>query len=392
MQNAKQLPKVYFGLHMAEGVAEYREDGQDPYRICINENTLKDMDATFRGRPVYVRHVEDVNLDTLQTDADGYVVRSFFNQADGKHWVEFLVVSDRGHEAVRNGWRLSNAYKPKGFAGGGQWHGVDYQKEITKGEYEHLAIVPNPRYEESKILTPEQFKLYNSDKELELLRIANSKGEKMSPLSFFKKTKVENAGDFENTTVILPQSKVEKTIAQLVNEADGQLMEKEKSPQMANGDHRVKVGEEEMSLNDLLAKHAHMCQAYNEMKAKYEPEAEKENGEGDDTPEEKAAKADAEKGPDKDAKYNKEGEGMDQLKPESKSVNPSDDVEKKKNEEKPEEKADKPEDKKKNRYMKNEKTSPHFDALKNAPMTVIKDPVRLNLNQMARGKAKYGSN
>jgi hypothetical protein len=63
---------------------------------------------------------------------------------------------------------------------GGEWHAVPYDRKVLVGEYDHLAIVDNPRYENSIILTPEQFKSYNSELEEELSRIRNSRefGEK----------------------------------------------------------------------------------------------------------------------------------------------------------------------------------------------------------------------
>lgn len=282
--NAKTIPKLYYGLHICEGVAEYREpevNNGNPYRILVTENALKGMDQTFSGRPVYVNHVPEVDLDRLQEESDGYVVRSFFNPPDGKHWVEFLVVSDKGHEALSKGWRLSNAYMPKDFAGGGLWHAVEYSKELKQGEYQHLAIVPNPRYEESIVLTPEEFKAYNSRKEFELRALANANPEKKeensSMLKFFKRSKVENSAELESTAVVLKSGR-EVLITQLINEADEhdaaaeKSKEESKKPQMANGEHMVKVGDEDMSVNALVQK-------YQEMREKQKPPAENSDDE-----------------------------------------------------------------------------------------------------------------
>jgi hypothetical protein len=144
--------------------------------------------------------------------------------------------------------------------GGGLWHGVDYEKEVVDGEYEHLAIVRNPRYAESKIFTPEQFKQYNEEKEAELLRLANSKekGESSMKLKFWKKTqveKLENASDLESITVELPKTKREVSIADLIKNAD-----LEAKDSYANGEHKVKVGEEEMTVNELVEKHLSLKQ------------------------------------------------------------------------------------------------------------------------------------
>lgn len=359
--NATVMPKRYFGLHMVEGVAEYREPEQMPYRIFIGEEAIKNMDPSFEGRPVFVRHVDEVDLKNIQNEADGFVVRSFFNPADGKHWVEFLIVSDKGHNAIRNGWKLSNAYIPKEFAGGGQWHGVDYAKEVRRGEYEHLAIVPNPRYSESVIMTPEEFKLYNEDKELELKRLANSKGEEPM-LQFFKKAKVENSADLEGTVVVLPKSKVEKSVLQLVNEMDDYQL-KMKEPQMANGEHHVMVGEHKMSVNELVAKHMAACNELEEMKKKHPMENKEDEADKDAHAAE--AKGEGELVPnEEEEKKKKENEGKEDM-PDQKAA------EKKSNDKK------------------------NFDALKNAPNDVVKNetkPVDLGEDKVKRGKARYGSN
>lgn len=342
--NASQKPRRYFGLHMTEGVAEYRELGKTPERIFIGENTIKNMDPTFEGCPVYVQHVDSVNLENIQTEADGYVVRSFFNAADGKHWCEFVVVSDKGHEAIAKKWKLSNAYIPKEMVGGGLWHGVEYSKEVKIGEYEHLAIVPNPRYEESVIMSPEEFKAYNGQKEEELKRLTNSKKGEKGMLKFFKREKVENSADLEAMVVTLPKSKVEMSITQLVNEMD-EIMENEDEPVMANGEHKVKVGEEEMTVNQLVEKYNGMC-------------AEKKNM-GDEEAKKKALDLAA-----------------------------HEDEEMKKNEDEP------VEEKKENQEEKEEKKeNSHFETLKNAPKAVNGfNRIETSDEKVARGKKKYGSN
>lgn len=343
IQNASQRPQRFFGLHMVEGVAEYREPDKNPYRIFVGEEAIKNMDPTFEGRPVYVHHVGEVDLENIQNEADGFVVRSFFNKSDGKHWVEFLVVSDRGHEAIKKKWKLSNAYIPKDMVGGGLWHGVEYDKEVKRGEYEHLAIVPNPRYEESVIMTPDEFKAYNDGKELELKKLTNSKQGVKGMFKFFKREKVENSAELESTMVVLPKSGKEMSITQIINEMDEMKVNMDQ-PMMANGDHKVKVGEEEMTVNELVEKYANMC-------------AEKKNT------------APAE---DEEAKK----KALELAAHEDKEI-----AEKKQNEEeKPEEKEEK-------------KQNAHFETLRNAHLQAEKE-VRIDLSEdrVVRGKTRYGSN
>jgi Uncharacterized protein conserved in bacteria (DUF2213) len=366
MKNAQILPQRFFGLHMLPGVAEYAEPGKEPYRIFIGEDAIRNMDPTFDGRPVYVFHVDQVNIDKLQTEADGYVVKSFYNAADGKHWVEFLVVSDKGHQAIKNGWRLSNAYIPKTFGSQGMWNGLSYDKEIMSGEYEHLAIVPNPRYDESIILTPEQFKEYCETKDLELKRLANSKQGEKTVLNFFKKTKVENAADLESMSVTLPKSKKEFTLSHIVNVVDDFEMDKG-APQMANMEHMVEMSDGEnkkkMSVKNLMDCYHSAMSELEEMKKK---NAELDGGEKQ-ADKDKASSDKTENGSDLDGG---EKEEQKEKKAADKTENEAEE--------------DKPEQKKKNS---------NFDRLKNAPKVAsMQDPIQLDLDKAARGRARYGSN
>lgn len=387
IKNEKQLPKIYYGLHFSEGVAEYKEpqinDGS-PYRILLNESTIKQMDASFSGRPVYVQHVDEVNLDTIKNDADGYVVESFFNKVDGKHWVKFIVVSDRGHEAIRNGWKLSNAYLIKKTSGGGMWHGVEYSKEVTEAEYEHLAIVPNPRYEESKVLTPDQFKEYNEKKEIELKKLYNSKNkEKKSMFSFFKKTKVENAVEFENTSVVLPKSEVEKTLSQIINEADEAEMKSKEEMQMCNEEHYAMVGKDKMKVNDLVKKYQELLQKQGE------PEHEKKESPAEEKKEHEP------KNEEKPSEEEKKPEGE-----EKKEIHVDIDSHKEENKEMSDEEAKKKalelakHEEDEMAEEKKEKKQNHFDAIKNAESNAITATQKIELSEdrVARGKARYGSN
>lgn len=270
LKNASQLPKRYYGLHMTQGVAEYNDPGFKG-RVLVQDEAIKDMNPTAEGRPLYVDHVDEVNLSMLQEESDGVIVRSFFNPPDGNHWIEFMVYSDEGHEAIAKKYTLSNAYMIKSKAPGGTHQGVQYDNEVVKGEFDHFALVPNPRYEQSKILTPEEFKSYNEDLLLEIQKLANSKEPHV--LNLFRKPKptapekIENAAEIETLSVKL-KSGTEKTIVQLVNEAEAhEDLEKKKAENgaMAEGVGYVQVGESKMTVNELVDKHTKLQESYNSL-------------------------------------------------------------------------------------------------------------------------------
>lgn len=309
LQNAKGT--VYYGMHFYPGVAEYQEPGKEPLRVFLNEQTLREMDPTFAGCPIFVEHVDDVNgkplddqaAEDIRDEADGWVLESFYNSADGKHWVKFIVLSERGNRAIGNGYRLSNAYFPKKYGKAGLWNGVPYNHQVESGEYEHLAIVKNPRYEESVIMTPEEFKVYNEELTVNLKRLANSqdkKGEgKKMALKLFKKEKVENSIDLENMVVMLPKSKREETIAKLLNEVDELEEKKAKNEVEADPSHKVKLHDGSMcNVGELVEKHKALADELEKMKDEME---------GGDDIEEEDAPVDSESSTE-----NEEDEGKDE--------------------------------------------------------------------------------
>lgn len=353
IQNATQMPKRYFGLHMSPGVAEYQPKDGDPFRIFVSEETIKDMNPTFEGKPVVVGHLEqDFKPEDLD-NVDGLVVKSFYNEADGKNWVEFMVSSDAGHKAIQQGWKLSNAYFQRAYGPGGICQGVSYDKEIKKGEYEHLAIVKNPRYSDSVIFTPEQFAEYNEKKREEIKKLSNSKEKeenkkKETPSMFkiFKREKLENAADLENSMVELPTCKKEMSISDALKIADKFL----NMNGYANGDHFVKADDEEMSVNDMAKKYSEMK---NKMKNMIDKPKEEEKPENED---------------DKDKEKKENGDETDKA--------GKDDLDKEAKDEK----------------AKNASDEDHFEKLKNAAdKTKAAKPVpqKLMHDKLRRGQANY---
>lgn len=261
--NGEFTPQRFFGMHFEPGLAEYQHSpDSEPERILLTEEVIKGMNPTFEGKPMFVEHVEteDVSDPEVQNKIVGYVVKSFFNPLDGKSWAEFLVTKPEGLKAIQEGHVLSNAYVPEEFGPGGVWHGMDYHKSVKKAVFVHLAFVRTPRYEASVIMTPEEFNEYRDSKESELRRVANSKNQKGATMfSWMKRQKIENdlAEQLESSCVILPKSKKEFTVEQLVNAADKVVL----LNGYADGESMVKCGEDEMSVNDLVGKYLEMKEA-----------------------------------------------------------------------------------------------------------------------------------
>jgi len=297
MNIAAQPAQRFFGLHMNPGIAEYAQKG---VTLLLSEKTVKDMNPSFSGCPVFVGHVDAVTLELLQSKP-GVVVRSFFNEVDGHNWVEFMVWGEDAISKLKSGYRLSNTYaildsRPPNA--GETWHGASFTKEVLKATYTHLAIVNDPRYDESIVLTPEQFKEYCDKKRAELDSVKNQKDKpkeknRMGLLNFFKEEKVDNSLDIEQIKVTLPKSKKSMTVLDAVNLADIY----QNMNGYANGDHMVKVGDDEMSVNDLAKRFGEQSEKMKNMidkpKAEMDPEAKAENEEDSET--DKSGKEDLEK-------------------------------------------------------------------------------------------------
>lgn len=362
---------------MAEGVAEYvSKKDKTTYRVLVPENTCKKMDSTFPGKPMFVDHVPEVNPEIIEKLCVGYVVESFFNQMDGKHWAKFIITDDRGLDAIARKFVLSNCYDATSYAPGGRWHGMDFNKEVMDGEYEHLALVKEPRYRESIILEPEGFKKYNEAKKIELEKLQNSddkksktKKQESSMLKIFKREKVQNNDvDFDTMEVELPKSKKTMTLSRLVNEADDKAM----NGAYANMDSKVKCGDEEMTVNELAEK-------YNSLKKNADEAEKKANSEA-------AAKAEEEKKKNSEAAAKAEAD---------KKAN--DEAAKKAEDEKKanDEAAKKAEDEKKaNEEKEKLANADHFRRLSNAAAESQAGTATVHMslkNQVDLGKKRYGS-
>lgn len=149
--------------------------------------------------------------------------------------------------------------------------------------------------------------------------------------------------------VKLPKTGKELELETIINEYDKVL----NMQGYANGEHMVKVGDEEMSVNALVEKYMGMCKNADAEKA--EEGEKKENLSADD---DEAAKEMAE----------------ELVEHEEKAIE-----EKKENEDS--EKEEK-EEKKQN--------SKHFNDLKNSPFQTMNKSVDLSMDKVARGKSRYG--
>lgn len=277
-QNASDFPSFYYAKHLETGLARYTYDDKDE-TILIDGDNLKNMIPSFIGKPVYVYH-QQVDLANLKEQAHGYVTESFYNELDGWLWVKVILTDDEAKQAVANGWSVSNAYVVTEWSGGGMHHNVPYDKKVVNGDFTHLAIVPNPRYEEALILNPDEFKAYQEAKRTRLAELHNSKDDNSTEqkgktmFKLFKNTKQEVTSIDADTMLEVKNDKGETSevkISDMItavlnakkNEADDDV-KKEEEKEKVNMDTCVTVGDEEMTIGELMNRYSAMNAKKNE--------------------------------------------------------------------------------------------------------------------------------
>lgn len=296
--NASSFPCIYYAKHLETGLARYEyENGEET--ILIDGDNLKSMIPSFVGKPVYVHH-QEVDLQNLKEQAHGYVTESFYNELDGWLWVKMLLVDDVAKQAVANGWSVSNAYIPTEWGAGGTHHNVPYDRRIVNGEFTHLAIVPHPRYEEAIICSPDEFKIYQESKRTRLAELQNSltkTEQKGNPMfKFFKNTKQEVTTidadtmiEIKNDAGEVSEVKISDMIETVLNAKKNEAQEEiKKEEEKINMDATVRVGDEDMTIGDLM-------NAYISMKNTKKNESEDGETEEEEVEEEKQNSAESDK-------------------------------------------------------------------------------------------------
>lgn len=298
VENSKPFPRFFYCRHMQPGLAGYAKE-----RILVDADAIKRMLPSLSGKPIYINH-QTVELDTMKEKAVGYIAESFWNELDGWAWAKMLLIDEEAQVAAQAGWSVSNAYIPTDWGGGGTCNNVEYDRSITNGDFTHLALVQDPRYEEAKIFSPDEFKNYQEGKRQQLAELKNSKTneKKGSAMSFnlFKREKKAVSTIDADTLVEITNDKgetVEVSVQDMIaavqnakmkkNEADHEAAESKakeaKEEEKLNENTEVSVGEEKMTLKELMNRYGSVKANEAESKADEKKEETKENSKGSDS-------------------------------------------------------------------------------------------------------------
>jgi hypothetical protein len=217
-------PKSYKTRFIEPGIMSYEDKEQGV--VLVSKETLDRMAASFRNKPViFIPEMHDnsdektaFNFDDLSANpASGIITSIPYWGDDGWQWVEMSVWDEDAQKALDEGYSVSCAYDADEDSTGGIWHEIPYTSEVTEGKYMHMAIVPKPRYEGSRVL-------------------ANSKGEN---LDLFRKKK--NA---------IPPAPEKKAVPLAGKETPA---EEKAEKEIANSDTMVDVNGTPVPLHELVS-------------------------------------------------------------------------------------------------------------------------------------------
>lgn len=118
----------------------------------ITKETIDKFVQTMVGCPVIIKHA-DVNDANVKDLSVGNISKVWFDDKDGWFYCEGVLTDKEAVRLVEQGQSVSCGYRvlDKDLSGG-IWHDIPYNAEILNGDFEHLAIVDNPRYRDANIL------------------------------------------------------------------------------------------------------------------------------------------------------------------------------------------------------------------------------------------------
>jgi len=231
--NAREWPKLYQSKLIQPGIVNY--DDIKLGNLYIDKDALDKIVPTFVLKPMVRRddHKSGMTPADWEDVAVGICTRVWWNPDDGWFWCEFAIWDDKANTEALDGFSVSCSYEPIDTGESGTHNSVPYKVRVFSGVGKHIAIVPNPRYDEAKII------LINSKGGSAMFNLFRKKG---------KDGKVPAAVS-ESDTILIPGMKDRVTIKELMNafEAANSEVREEVSE-----DATLKIGNKEYRIGDLV--------------------------------------------------------------------------------------------------------------------------------------------
>ena len=127
------------------GIVSYRDVGGKVE--LLRKETLDRCMASVVGNPLTIGHVH-VTADNRTEVENGIVSEWKYNSEDAWYYVSGTADTEEAKEKMRANGKPSCGYRVLAVGPGGVYHGIRYDQEILDIQFNHLAIVERPRYED----------------------------------------------------------------------------------------------------------------------------------------------------------------------------------------------------------------------------------------------------
>ena len=145
--DTKGKGRKFVSKFIEPGVAHYEEFGD----VLITKETLDKFIHTMIGCPVIIKH-QDITEENADKERVGVISNVWFNDMDGWYYCDGIIWDKQAIDLVKNqGWNVSCTYDFESDKQAKTHNGKEIDMEFTDGEFLHLALVPNPRYERANI-------------------------------------------------------------------------------------------------------------------------------------------------------------------------------------------------------------------------------------------------
>lgn len=145
---AKGKGRKFVSRFIEPGVAHYEEFGD----VLITKETLDRFINTMVGCPVIIQH-KDIDDENVDKERVGVISNVWFNEFDGWYYCDGIIWDKQAIDLIKNQeWSVSCTYDFDSDKLEKTHNGKKIDMEFTGGEFLHLALVPNPRYERANIV------------------------------------------------------------------------------------------------------------------------------------------------------------------------------------------------------------------------------------------------
>ncbi len=251
-------PKRYRALHITPGVVDYT-DGDQRETVLIKKPALDNMNRSFLGKPVFnfthkavsIKDAFDFTSEETEEHAVGVISDVGYDVDTGYYFADMMIWDEATQDNIASGYKVSNAYIPD-ISDGGVYNNVPYDEEVVGGEYDHMAIVEDPRYGDVKI-----FENAKGENKMSLFKLITGKGKSQKkneadPPPVEDPKENEDDMSMNMDSILVDEEGNEYPLAELVETYKSTMgKENEEEKPTINMEDTVEIDGKEVSVKDL---------------------------------------------------------------------------------------------------------------------------------------------